>query len=57
MSPRNNVNKSDKPLFGPLLDLIPEHLLTKCIGKYQTDKHCQKYKTYDQLVAMMPAAE
>lgn len=53
MSPRNVAKKSDKPLFGQLLDLIPRHLLTKCIDKYQTDKHCHTYKTYDQLVAMM----
>lgn len=53
MSPTKIVKKSDKPLFGQLLDLIPSSLLNKTITTYQTDKHCHKYKTYDQLVSMM----
>jgi len=53
MSPTNIVKKSDKPLFGQLLDLIPSRLLNKSIATHQTDKHCHKYKTYDQLVSMM----
>jgi len=53
MSPTKIVKKSDKPLFGQLLDLIPSSLLNKTITTYQADKHCHKYKTYDQLVSMM----
>lgn len=53
MSRSKIAKKSDKPLFGQLLDLIPGHLLDKVIAKHETDKHCQTYKTYDQLVAMM----
>jgi hypothetical protein len=56
MSPRNIAKKSDKTLFGQLLELIPDLLLSKSIATYQSDKHCWKYKTYDQLVAMMPGS-
>lgn len=48
-----NTKKSDTPLFGQLLDLIPRHILITSIDKYQTDKYCSNYKTYDQLVALM----
>jgi hypothetical protein len=37
------------------MDLIPAWVLQKCINKYQTDKGCHKYKTYDQLVAFLTA--
>lgn len=45
--------KSDSPIFKQIIDLIPRHLLRKNIVKYQTDKHCSCYFTYDQLVSMM----
>jgi len=45
--------KSDKPLMGQILDLIPSHLLTTTIGNHQSDKHCSTYKTRDQLVSML----
>ena len=45
--------KSDKPLLGQILDLIPSHLLTTTIGTHHSDKHCSTYKTRDQLVSMM----
>src|SRR5699024_9925299 len=53
MSPTKIAKKSDKPLLGQILDLIPSSLLNKAVGQYESDKHCHKYKTYDQLVAMM----
>lgn len=53
MSHRKFVKKSDKPLLGQILDLIPDRLLSKSIETYQSDKHCHAYKTYDQLVSMM----
>ncbi|MTI86961.1 MAG: IS4 family transposase [Balneolaceae bacterium] len=53
MSHRKFVKKSDKPLLGQILDLIPVRLLAQSIQTYQSDKHCHAYKTYDQLVAMM----
>lgn len=47
------AKKSDKPLMRQLLDLIPTSVLQYSIQKYSTDKHCHKYKTYDQLVSMI----
>lgn len=53
MSPTKIAKKSDKPLLGQILDLIPSSVLQKSIAHHESDKHCHKYKTYDQLVAMM----
>ena len=47
---RSKNNK--KPVIRQVLDLIPAFLLRNSIQKYQTDKGCHKYKTYDQLVAL-----
>src|SRR5690554_2885613 len=44
---------TNKPLIGQILNLIPPHLLKSQIHKYKSDKGCHKYKTYDQLVALM----
>jgi len=49
---RRNKN-NNKPVIRQILDLIPRHLLNQSIRKYQSDKHCSKYKAYDQLVALM----
>ena len=53
MSPTKIAKKSDKPLLGQILELVPSGLLNKVTGKYESDKHCHKYKTYDQLTAMI----
>lgn len=53
MSPTKIAKKSDKPLLGQILDLVPPSLLNTVISQYESDKHCHKYKTYDQLVSMM----
>ena len=44
---------TNQPLLGQMLDLIPRHLLRCEILKHQSDKGCSKYKTYDQLVALI----
>ncbi|MFA5574814.1 MAG: IS4 family transposase [Brumimicrobium sp.] len=44
---------TNKPLLGQILNLIPTHLLKSEIHRHQSDKGCSKYKTYDQLVALM----
>jgi hypothetical protein len=49
---RRNKN-NNKPLFRQILDLIPPSLLNQSIRKYKSDKYCHKYKTYDQLVALL----
>lgn len=47
------VKNNDKPVIRQILDLIPDHLVRGGIQKYQTDKYCHKYKTHDQLVALL----
>jgi hypothetical protein len=49
---RRNKN-TNKPIVRQIIDLIPRHLLNKVIQTHQSDKYCHKYKTYDQLVALM----
>jgi hypothetical protein len=49
---RRTKNNS-KPVIRQILDLIPTHLLARQVRHHQTDKGCHKYKTYDQLVALM----
>jgi hypothetical protein len=44
---------TNKPLLGQILGLIPSHILRNEIHKHQSDKSCSKYKTYDQLVALL----
>ncbi len=53
MSPTKIAKKSNKPLLGQIINLIPAAVLNQVIAKHASDKHCHKYKTYDQLVAMM----
>jgi len=43
--------KSEKPIFKQIIDIIPHNLFRKCVCKYQSDKYCSKYFTYDQLVS------
>jgi len=46
------TKNNNKPILRQILDLIPDWVFQKCINKYETDKGCHKYKTYDQLVAL-----
>lgn len=48
---RTKNNK--KPVIRQIIDLIPNHIQRRAIQTYQTDKYCHKYKTYDQLVALL----
>jgi len=47
------TKNNNKPLFRQIIDLIPRYLLHSVIQKHQSDKYCSKYKTFDQLVALM----
>ena len=47
------LRNNNKPLRRQILDLIPEHIFREAVCRYQTDKHCSKYKTYDELLAMI----
>lgn len=53
MSLFRRTKNNDKPLIRQIIDLIPRYLLKESIKKYSTDKYCHKYKTYDQLVALL----
>lgn len=44
---------TNTPLLGQILGLIPRHLLQSQVHRHQSDKGCSKYKTYDQLVALI----
>jgi len=48
-----NTKKSDTPLLKQIIDLIPKHILYDSIHRFQADKGCSKYKTYDQFTAMI----
>jgi hypothetical protein len=43
---------TNKPIIRQMLDLIPAFILQSSINKYNSDKYCSKYFTYDQLVAL-----
>lgn len=47
------TKNNNKPIIRQILDLIPNHLLRAQINYHQSDKGCHKYKTYDQLVALI----
>ncbi len=49
---RRNKN-NNRPVIRQIIDLIPAYLLRRSVHKFQTDKYCHKYKTYDQLVALL----
>ncbi len=53
MSLFRRTKNNNKPVIRQVLDLIPEYLFRQSIKKYQTDKYCHKYKTRDQLVALL----
>jgi len=48
----NRNKNNNKPLIRQILDLVPRPILISCINKYNSDKGCHRYKTYDQFVAM-----
>ena len=45
--------KSDIPVFKQIINLIFSHILNHCIKRYNSDKHCSRYFTYDQLTSML----
>jgi len=47
-----STKKSTTPLFRQIIDLLPKHILYDAVRRYQSDKGCSAYKTYDQFVAM-----
>lgn len=47
------TKNNNKPVIRQILDKIPAHLLQAQINNHKSDKGCHKYKTYDQLVALI----
>jgi hypothetical protein len=47
------TKNNNKPVIVQIIDLNPPHLLGNAIKKFKTDKYCHKYKTRDQLVALL----
>lgn len=47
------TKNTNKPILGQILSLIPAYILNYQIQKHKSDKGCSKYKTYDQLVALI----
>src|SRR5699024_1668520 len=44
---------TDKTTLKQIIDRIPAHLFQFSVKKHQSDKGCSKYKTYDQMVALI----
>lgn len=53
MSLFRRSKNNNKPVIRQVIDFIPRHILHQSIRKYDSDKYCSKYKTYDQLVALL----
>lgn len=46
------TKSTNKPLLRQIIDLVPRWMLESCSDRYQGNKGCSKYKTYDQFVSM-----
>lgn len=42
-----------QPIFTQLLSLIPRSTVNKLVRRYQADRYCKKFKSYDHLVTML----
>lgn len=42
-----------QPIFNQILSLIPRSLVTQISKKYQGDRYCKKFRSYDHLVTML----
>jgi len=47
------TKNNSKPLARQIIDLIPFWILNSCIKAHQANKGCWRYKTYDQLAALI----
>ena len=41
------------PLLKQIVDLIPSTIISNAVAKFDADKHCRSYMTYDQFVSML----
>lgn len=44
---------TNKPLIRQILDFVPLHLIKQSVQRFNSDKGCSKYKTYDQFTALL----
>jgi hypothetical protein len=51
LSHKNN-KKSDSTLFKQIIDLVPKHIFHDAVHRFELDKGCSTYMTYDQFVSM-----
>ena len=42
-----------QPIFNQILFLIPRSIISRLSKKYQTDRYCKKFRSYDHLVTML----
>jgi hypothetical protein len=49
----SRTKNNSLPLLKQIIDLIPINIINSAVAKFNTDKHCRTYKTYDQFVAML----
>jgi len=42
-----------QPIFNQVLSLIPRSLVSRLTRKYQGDRYCKKFRSYDHLVTML----
>ena len=42
-----------QPVFAQLLNLIPGSILSKLVVRYQANRYCKSFMTYDHLVTML----
>lgn len=47
-----STKKSATPLLKQLLDLIPKHIFVDAVSRFNSDKGCSTYMTYDHFVAV-----
>lgn len=50
--PHKNTKKSESTLFKQILDLVPKHIFYDAVHRFDLDKGCSTYRTYDQFVSM-----
>jgi uncharacterized protein YlbG (UPF0298 family) len=53
MSLISRTKNTKIPLIKQIIDLIPQKLFAEAVLRFNSDKHCRTYKTYDQFVAML----
>ena len=50
-----NIYFFGNPVFGQLINLIPEHLIKDLVSNNNSDYYYKRFKTYDHLVVMLYA--